>query len=181
MDQTRSRGSGTVQQNKIKCDISKTEPADETADDGRPAIPSDEDKNEIDVPVSERVQAAKLGLVQHLPGFQPMPVKVKDSISLPKPNGYQSPNTALRCGGQSVEVQLRTSSMHQVAKYNSASHFAYIDKMKATKGGPRSVQQAATWSDGGGAPGHNRDGDGGPGEASAARSAQQHHQQHNQQ
>ena len=31
-----------------------------------------------------------LGLVQHLPGFQPVPTRVKDYISFPKPNAYQS-------------------------------------------------------------------------------------------
>ncbi|KAL3816998.1 hypothetical protein ACHAXA_010118 [Cyclostephanos tholiformis] len=71
-----------------------------------------------------------LGLVQHLPGFQPMPTKVKDYISFPKPNGYQSLHTALMCDGQSVEVQIRTSSMHQVAEFGMASHFAYKDTMK---------------------------------------------------
>lgn len=50
-----------------------------------------------------------LGLVQHLPGFQPMPTKVKDYISFPKPNGYQSLHTALMYSGQSIEVQIRTA------------------------------------------------------------------------
>ena len=71
-----------------------------------------------------------LGLVQHLPGFQPMPTKVKDYISFPKPNGYQSLHTALMCNGQSVEVQIRTAHMHQVAEYGMASHFVYKDTMK---------------------------------------------------
>ncbi len=75
-----------------------------------------------------------LGLVQHLPGFQPMPTKVKDYISFPKPNGYQSLHTALMYGGQSVEVQIRTSYMHQVAEYGMASHFAYKDEMKRAGG-----------------------------------------------
>ncbi|KAL9185553.1 hypothetical protein ACHAXT_003330 [Thalassiosira profunda] len=78
-----------------------------------------------------------LGLVQHLPGFQPMPTKVKDYISFPKPNGYQSLHTALMYNGQSVEVQIRTSYMHQVAEYGMASHFAYKDEVKrgAVNGG----------------------------------------------
>ena len=71
-----------------------------------------------------------LGLVQHLPGFQPMPTKVKDYISFPKPNGYQSLHTALIYKGQSVEVQIRTSYMHEVAEYGMASHWAYTDEKK---------------------------------------------------
>lgn len=58
-----------------------------------------------------------LGLVQHLPGFVPVPTRVKDYISFPKPNGYQSLHTALILNGQTVEVQIRTQMMHQVAEY----------------------------------------------------------------
>ena len=68
-----------------------------------------------------------LGLVQHLPGFQPMPTKVKDYISFPKPNGYQSLHTALMLNGQAIEVQIRTLAMHQVAEHGMASHWAYTD------------------------------------------------------
>ena len=71
-----------------------------------------------------------LGLVQHLPGFQPVPTRVKDYISFPKPNGYQSLHTALMWNGQTIEVQIRTSAMHQVAEYGMASHWAYTDKKK---------------------------------------------------
>ena len=91
-----------------------------------------------------------LGLVQHLPGFQPVPTRVKDYISFPKPNGYQSLHTALILNGQTIEVQIRTNLMHQVsrrrrekagsfclqhltrsmiqvAEYGMASHWAYTD------------------------------------------------------
>jgi RelA/SpoT family (p)ppGpp synthetase len=66
-----------------------------------------------------------LGLVQHLPGFQPVPTRVKDYISFPKPNGYQSLHTNLMLKGQLIEVQIRTQAMHQVAEYGMASHWAY--------------------------------------------------------
>ncbi len=66
-----------------------------------------------------------LGLVQHLPECQPVPTSVKDYISFPKPNGYQSLHTALICKGQVVEVQIRTTSMHQVAEVGMAAHWAY--------------------------------------------------------
>ena len=64
-----------------------------------------------------------------------MPTKVKDYISFPKPNGYQSLHTALMYKGQSVEVQIRTSYMHQVAEYGMASHFAYKDEKRGGGGG----------------------------------------------
>ena len=68
-----------------------------------------------------------LALVQHLPGFLPVPTKVKDYISFPKPNGYQSLHTALMLNGQTIEVQIRTSAMHHVAEYGMASHWSYVD------------------------------------------------------
>eukprot|EP00566_Odontella_aurita_P001993 CAMPEP_0113556114 /NCGR_PEP_ID=MMETSP0015_2-20120614/17082_1 /TAXON_ID=2838 /ORGANISM="Odontella" /LENGTH=1056 /DNA_ID=CAMNT_0000457445 /DNA_START=199 /DNA_END=3369 /DNA_ORIENTATION=+ /assembly_acc=CAM_ASM_000160 len=71
-----------------------------------------------------------LGLVQHLPGFQPVPTKVKDYISFPKPNGYQSIHTALMLNGQNIEVQIRTEAMHQVAEFGMASHWSYTDEKK---------------------------------------------------
>mmetsp|Transcript_99585 Transcript_99585/g.287467 ORF Transcript_99585/g.287467 Transcript_99585/m.287467 type:complete len:1056 (+) Transcript_99585:222-3389(+) len=75
-----------------------------------------------------------LGLVQHLDGFQPVPTRVKDYISFPKPNGYQSLHTALILNGQKIEVQIRTSMMHQVAEYGMASHWAYKDIAKRQNG-----------------------------------------------
>jgi len=76
-----------------------------------------------------------LGLVQHLEGFQPVPTRVKDYISFPKPNGYQSLHTALILNGQKIEVQIRTSMMHQVAEYGMASHWAYKDVTQRQNGG----------------------------------------------
>jgi len=75
-----------------------------------------------------------LGLVQHLDGFQPFPTRVKDYISFPKPNGYQSLHTALILNGQKIEVQIRTNMMHQVAEYGMASHWAYTDVKRRQDG-----------------------------------------------
>ena len=75
-----------------------------------------------------------LGLVQHLDGFQPVPTRVKDYISFPKPNGYQSLHTALILNGQKIEVQIRTNMMHQVAEYGMASHWAYTDGKRRSSG-----------------------------------------------
>jgi RelA/SpoT family (p)ppGpp synthetase len=71
-----------------------------------------------------------LGLVQHLPGFQPVPTRVKDYISFPKPNGYQSLHTNLMLKGQTIEVQIRTQDMHQVAEYGMASHWTYKEEQR---------------------------------------------------
>lgn len=97
-----------------------------------------ENEDENDTPTPDRgvwLCYHVLGLVQHLPGFQPVPTRVKDYISFPKPNGYQSLHTALILNGQTIEVQIRTSMMHQIAEYGMASHWAYTDGKKRTNGG----------------------------------------------
>jgi GTP pyrophosphokinase len=90
-----------------------------------PKTSSEDDENDSDRGVWLCYHV--LGLVQHLEGFQPVPTRVKDYISFPKPNGYQSLHTALILNGQKIEVQIRTSMMHQVAEYGLASHWAYTD------------------------------------------------------
>ena len=88
------------------------------------------DGNVVDSDVGVWLCYHVLGLVQHLPGFQPVPTKVKDYISFPKPNGYQSLHTSLMLNGQTIEVQIRTSAMHQIAENGMASHWAYTDGKK---------------------------------------------------
>lgn len=60
-------------------------------------------------------------------------LQVKDYISFPKPNGYQSLHTAIySVNGQMIEVQIRTAAMHQVAEFGMASHWSYTDEKKRT-------------------------------------------------
>ena len=47
-----------------------------------------------------------LGIVQHLPACKPVPSAVKDYISFPKINGYQSLHTSVIRNGQPIEVQV---------------------------------------------------------------------------
>jgi len=55
--------------------------------------------------------------------------KVKDYVSAPKANGYQSLHTTCTCRlhGQAwpFEVQVRTQAMHRVAEWGKAAHVAY--------------------------------------------------------
>jgi GTP pyrophosphokinase len=58
--------------------------------------------------------------------WRPVPGRVKDYIAAPKPNGYQSLHTAVFTGdGYMVEVQIRTSEMHDFNEYGIASHHSY--------------------------------------------------------
>lgn len=65
----------------------------------------------------------------HVPG------RVKDYISAPKENGYQSLHTtlALRMRGKAwpVEVQIRTAEQHAVAEHGLAAHALYKVRMRA--------------------------------------------------
>ncbi len=58
--------------------------------------------------------------------YQPNPRRLRDWISAPKPNGYESLHiTVLGPGDKWVEVQIRTSRMDEVAERGLAAHWRY--------------------------------------------------------
>lgn len=68
-----------------------------------------------------------LGIIHSL--WKPLFSRIKDYISLPKPNGYQSIHTTVFCDeGQIVEFQIRTFEMHYQAEFGIASHWIYESK-----------------------------------------------------
>ena len=92
--------------------------------------------------VVKDVQACYLALGVLHALYKPVPGKFKDYIAIPKVNGYQSLHTALIGPyGVPVEVQIRTSEMHEHAELGVAAHWTYKE------GGPRDAdyQRKIEW------------------------------------
>ena len=63
--------------------------------------------------------------------YRHVPGRYKDYISTPKLNGYRSIHTTIiGPGNQRVEVQIRSSQMHDIAEKGVAAHWSYKDSDK---------------------------------------------------
>jgi GTP pyrophosphokinase/guanosine-3',5'-bis(diphosphate) 3'-pyrophosphohydrolase len=73
---------------------------------------------------------AVLGAIHHR--WRAVPGRFKDYISQPKSNGYRSLHTTVSGrDGKRVEVQIRTTQMHDVAETGVAAHWSYRDGERA--------------------------------------------------
>lgn len=68
--------------------------------------------------------------------YKPNPDRLRDWISTPKANGYESLHTTVMAkNGQWVEVQIRTRRMDEIAEKGYAAHWKYKDNINSQESG----------------------------------------------
>ncbi len=92
----------------------------------------------IDCPVEEEKQQCWTAYSVVTDFYTPNPKRMRDWISIPKSNGYESLHTTVSAEGRWVEVQIRTERMDAVAERGIAAHWRY-------KGVNQGAQTSEMW------------------------------------
>jgi len=80
----------------------------------------------IDAPPAEEVAACWLAYSVVTKIYKPNPERLRDWISVPKPNGYEALHiTVMSHVGKWVEVQIRSTRMNEIAERGYAAHWKY--------------------------------------------------------
>lgn len=78
--------------------------------------------------------------------WNPLIGRIKDYIATPKPNGYQSLHTTIfGPDGEIVEIQIRTTEMHDLAERGIAAHWHYSESKHAKKVAERESRTKLEW------------------------------------
>ena len=92
----------------------------------------------IDCPREEEKQLCWTAYSVVTDFYTPNPKRMRDWISIPKSNGYESLHTTVSAEGRWVEVQIRTERMDAVAERGIAAHWRY-------KGVNQGAQTSEMW------------------------------------
>jgi guanosine-3',5'-bis(diphosphate) 3'-pyrophosphohydrolase len=77
--------------------------------------------------------------------YRPIPGRIKDYISQPKPNGYQSLHTTVITDDGIIEVQIRTPEMHRDAEYGVAAHWQYKEQRQTEAQKLKWIEDLVAW------------------------------------
>ncbi len=92
----------------------------------------------IDCPMEEEKRLCWTAYSVVTDCYTPNPKRMRDWISIPKSNGYESLHTTVSAEGRWVEVQIRTERMDAVAERGIAAHWRY-------KGVNQGAQTSEKW------------------------------------
>ena len=86
----------------------------------------------IRVLVKDPIDCYKILGIIHT-NFKPLVSRLKDYISIPKENGYQTIHTTVFSNSKIYEVQIRTNDMHDIAEFGVAAHWKYKSGVNSSK------------------------------------------------